>query len=130
MLLFLLLFVLQINQEGDSKSVQRKSSLPWESQAINFNTDRLSSQLFRHSFPSKIRARAMYERRQGRVIVAGLACDNAPELLKRTDSSASEVVSPELIVKGDYSMCFSASDVLIQPGLNEVELVMRVSSGC
>lgn len=62
--------------------------------------------------------------------MAGLACDNAPELLKRTDSSASEVVSPELIVKGDYSMCFSASGVLIQPGLNEVELVMRVSSGC
>ncbi|PVD28442.1 hypothetical protein C0Q70_11030 [Pomacea canaliculata] len=83
------------------------------------------TKLFRHSFPSKIRARAMYERRQGRVIVAGLACDNAPELLKRTDSSASEVVSPELIVKGDYSMCFLASDVLIQPGLNEVELVMR-----
>ncbi|XP_025097786.1 LOW QUALITY PROTEIN: trafficking protein particle complex subunit 10-like [Pomacea canaliculata] len=115
----------KINQEGDSKSVQRKSSLPWESQMrlILIQTGFLHSFSDTHFLPKFVHEPCM--RRQGRVIVAGLACDNAPELLKRTDSSASEVVSPELIVKGDYSMCFLASDVLIQPGLNEVELVMR-----
>ncbi|KAK7503040.1 hypothetical protein BaRGS_00005666 [Batillaria attramentaria] len=81
----------------------------------------------RKTFPSKIGSCAMYERRQGKVIVAGITCENSHELLKRTDSTPI-TETPATPVKGDYSHCLSASDVVLQPGLNDVELKMKTTT--
>lgn len=80
----------------------------------------------RKAFPCQINPRAMYERRQGKVIVAGITCENAHELLQRTDST-SYVEAMTTPVKGDYSMSLSVTNVVLKPGVNDVELTMKAS---
>ena len=44
-------------------------------------------QSFRRTFPDVIGTKALYDRRQGKVVVAGVMCENSHELLKRSDST-------------------------------------------
>lgn len=85
------------------------------------------SQVLRRSIPQVIGIRALYERRQERVVVAGIACDNAHEILRRTDSVPTGTETSNIVVKADYGCCFTAGRSVLTPGLNTVVLVMKAS---
>ena len=58
--------------------------------------------------------------------MAGITCDRAHDLLKRTDSAPVGMDSSDTLVKGDYVCKLSAEDVVLEPGRNDFQLTMKV----
>lgn len=116
-----------MNQKFDKVSIPTLCKHQQDPLTVDIENKKLNRAVrSRQAFPDRISTHAMYERRQGRVIVAGLACDNAHELLKRTDSTPNGVIEAELVRKGDYSQSLNASDFRLQPGMNVLVLTMKV----
>ncbi|KAL8586604.1 hypothetical protein ACOMHN_040112 [Nucella lapillus] len=96
------------------------------SKTVAINTETLPpSRVLRRSLPAMIATHALYERRQGRVVVAGIQCDSAHELLKRTDSVPIGAEASDTPVKGDYGFSLSTSQVVLSPGGNEVQVAVK-----
>ena len=63
-------------------------------------------------------------------MAAGIICDNAHDLLKRSDSVPMGVDPLDSFVKADYTSSLSAASVVLKPGHNTVQLMMKVGESC
>ncbi|XP_048239894.1 trafficking protein particle complex subunit 10-like [Haliotis rufescens] len=84
-------------------------------------------QPIRKQLPAMIDTVATYEKRQGKIVGAGLTCKNAHELLKRTDSGPGGASDVDHTMKGDFTVSLLAEDIELQPGENNVQLKMKTA---
>lgn len=63
-------------------------------------------------------------------MAAGITCDDAHDLLKRSDSAPMGVDPSDSFVKADYTSSLSAASVVLRPGHNAVQLTMKVGESC
>ena len=102
-----------------------------EPQTVVIHSERPTpSHTLRRSFPDMLRTRALYERRQDRLVAAGIICDDAHDLLKRSDSAPMGVDPSDCFVKADYTSSLSATSVMLKPGHNTVQVMMKVGESC
>ena len=77
--------------------------------------------------PSVIGLQAHYERSQSTVASAGIACVNTNEILKRNDSTQSDMgVVEENIIKDTISTCVKLDNILLKQGENIIHFSCEV----
>ena len=117
--------------QANKPSEQQLAVNSQEPQTVIINSESPApSHALRRSFPDTLRARAVYDHRQNQLVTAGIICDNAHDLLKRTDSAPMWFEASDSFVKGDYTSSVSATSVVLKPGHNEFQLMMKVETSC
>ena len=77
--------------------------------------------------PSVIGLQAHFEGSQSSVASAGIACVNTNEILKRNDSTQSDMgVADDNIIKDTVSSCVSLDNILLKQGENMIHFTCQV----
>ena len=77
--------------------------------------------------PSVIGLQAHFERSQSLVASAGITCVNTNEILKRNDSTQSDMgVGEDNIIKDTVSSCISLDNILLKKGENIIHFTCQV----
>lgn len=85
----------------------------------------LNFQPISKNLPSQLDFHVNVEKTKGRLVSCAIVCNNAHQLLKRSDSAGS-THNAAAIHKEDYSTCFSQSCVTLQPGHNSLTFKTQV----